>query len=569
MKRFLTILLISIAMGATLLAQQTPAEQEPPQELEPISNFVETINVNIVNVDVVVTDKKGNPIEDLTRDDFEVFDNGRLQPISNFYEVKGRKIIDHRPDGTLEVEEIPEDALPDEVPERLKRRYVFFVDNLSLAPFNRHAVFAETKKFVDENLLPGDLGMIVTFNRDIKVRVPFTNDHAFLKQTFDTITEENSFGMQNLSERRTAESRIRDSVSYDDAMGVARTYAYSVEHDLRTAVSAMKGLMTQLAGVEGRKIMVITSEGLPIQPGRELFYYVDEISQEKGWRTTSSTFMESAHFDSKLVIDSLGQAANANGITLYLLHAGGLSAASVGASAESSSPIPPIVSTAALSNSTESMHLLAYMTGGVATVGTNNFEGAFDRLENDLNAYYSLGYRAGAERVDRQRRIEVRAKNKDYRVRARRSLVEKSIYTELSDRVVANLFYDNDDNDLGIAMKTGLPRAVDGNNFLLPVELRIPMDRLAFIPTGEVARGGFAVFFVVADDKGDMSDVQRMDQSIVIDREELKTIPGKYYTYSADLLMREGRNTISVAILDEAAQATGYVTRQVMAKDLR
>lgn len=571
MKRFLTILLTALATtGAmTLVAQQATPTPEPKQELEPLSNFVETIDVSIVNVEVTVTDKKGNPIQGLTKNDFEIYDNGRPQNITNFYEVKGRRIIEHRPDGEVVVEEIKEDALPSDVPKRLQRRYVFFVDNLSLAPFNRQPVFAEMKKFIDENLLPGDLGMIVTFNRDIKTRVPFTDDHAFLKQTFDTIAGENAFGLQNLSEKRSAESQIRESKTYEEAVGVARNYAYSVEHDLRTAIGAMKGLMTTLAGVEGRKIMVVTSEGLPIQPGRELFYYVDELAVQKGWRSTSSIYIEATHFDSKLAIESLAQTANANGITLYLLHAGGLSAASVGSSAESATPIPPIVATAALTNSTESMNMLAYMTGGIATVGTNNFEGAFNQIEADVNSYYSLGYRAGAERVDRQRRIEVRAKNKDYRVRSRRSLVEKSVYTELTDRVIANLFYKSDANDLGVVMKTGLAKPAAEDRFTVPIELRIPMDRLGFIPTGEVARGGFAVFVVVSDENQDMSDVQRMDQSIVINMEEMKTMSGKHYTYNADLLMRKGVNTISVAVLDEASQMTGYAVQQVLAMDLR
>jgi VWFA-related protein len=566
-RRFLSILTIPLALAGawTLLAQQAPETQE----LEPLSNYVETVNVNIVNIDVVVTDKKGNPIQGLTIKDFEILDNGRPQPITNFYEVKGRSFVEHRPDGQVVVEEIKEDALPFEVPKKLQRRFVFFVDNLSLAPFNRNAVFAETKKFVDENLLPGDLGMIVTFNRDIKTRVPFTDDHEFLKQTFDTIAGETAFGLQNLTERRQAESRVKESTTYEEAVTNARSYANSVEHDLRTVAAAMKGLMSTLAGVEGRKVMVITSEGLPIQPGRELFYYVDEVAAQKQWRSSSSVFIEGMHYDAKTVIESMAQAANANGITLYLLHAGGLAASSVGSSAENAEPTPPVVATAALTNSTESMHLLAGMTGGTATVGTNNFKGAFDRIKSDVNSYYSLGYRAGVERVDRQRRIDVRVKNKDYRVRSRKTLVEKSVYTEVTDRVVANLFYRSDDNNLAVTMTTGTATAVEANRYIVPIELRIPMDRMGFIPTGEVARGGFSVFVVVADDRGDMSEVQRMEQSIVLSLDEMQQVSGKHYTYKADLLMARGRNTISVAVLDEASQMTGYAVQQVMAIDLR
>ena len=51
--------------------------------------FFETVDVNVVNVDVYVRDKKGNPIGGLTRDDFEILEDGRSVEISNFYVVEG------------------------------------------------------------------------------------------------------------------------------------------------------------------------------------------------------------------------------------------------------------------------------------------------------------------------------------------------------------------------------------------------------------------------------------------------------------------------------------------------
>ena len=47
----------------------------------------ETIDVSIVNVDAIVTDKQGNRVRGLTRNDFEIFESGKLQPITNFTEV--------------------------------------------------------------------------------------------------------------------------------------------------------------------------------------------------------------------------------------------------------------------------------------------------------------------------------------------------------------------------------------------------------------------------------------------------------------------------------------------------
>src|SRR5262249_36630052 len=149
--------------------------------------------------------------------------------------------------------------------------------------------------------------------------------------------------------------------------------------------------------------------------------------------------------------------ANANGITLYALHAGGLGAGNENSLAERDKPIPYTVTSAMISNSTESLQLLADMTGGLASVNTNNFAGAFKNIQRDLESYYSPGYRAGTERVDRQRTIEVRVKNRNYNVRSRQTFVEKSTFAEMSDRVIANLLYKTKANDLNVRVKINTP----------------------------------------------------------------------------------------------------------------
>src|SRR4051794_19105154 len=50
--------------------------------------LVESIEVRVVNIDVVVTDRSGNPVHGLTQDDFQVFENGKPQKITNLYEVR-------------------------------------------------------------------------------------------------------------------------------------------------------------------------------------------------------------------------------------------------------------------------------------------------------------------------------------------------------------------------------------------------------------------------------------------------------------------------------------------------
>ena len=145
----------------------------------------------------------------------------------------------------------------------MKRRIIIYIDNLSLAPFNRNRVFTQMKEFLKTAMRPGDEAMVATYNRSMKVRVPFTRDAQQVSSILDAIAGESGLGVANRSERKSFEDRIRDATSYEDAIASARTYASSVEHDLRQGVASLNALMSTLAGVEGKKILVLTSEGFP------------------------------------------------------------------------------------------------------------------------------------------------------------------------------------------------------------------------------------------------------------------------------------------------------------------
>ncbi|HVT43388.1 MAG TPA: VWA domain-containing protein [Thermoanaerobaculia bacterium] len=551
------------------LAVSTPAVLA--QEETPIGKLVETIDVRVINIDVVVTDKRGNPITGLSADDFIILENGQSRTISNFYEIdnskKPRGAAGEPPAASSPIATGAQEA--EETPQNLRRKFIIFIDNLSLNPLNRNHVVETMKKFVESSVRPGDQAMVATWNRSMKIRVPFTGDTTQILQMLDVVKGESSFGMHNLSERKSVESQIRDSRTYEEAVVAARGYAQSVEHDVRQTITALNALMGTLAGVDGKKVLVLTTEGLPMQAGKEMFVFIDDMAREKtGWQRGGTALMEATHFDSTGLIQSIARTANANGITLYPLHAGGLSAYSHG-SAEQSRPTSFIVQQAALSNHTDSLHLIADMTGGIATVGTNNFLAAFNRIEKDLDSYYSLGYRSGTERVDRQRRIEVRAKNRSHVVRARRSFVEKSTRTEMNDRVIANLFYDNTTNDLRVFLTTGRPIQIDAQTFRVPLEIHIPMETLTLLPQGEVMFGGFSVFVGVANKDGDMSDVREQSHQFQIPPPELEKLKGRHYTYALELIMEKGRNRISVGVVDDISNTTGFERQEVLAADLR
>lgn len=555
--------LAAVAIASTATAQQQPAPQAPQPTL------TENLVIRVINVDVTVTDRKGNAVHGLTKDDFQILENGQDKPISNFYEVSSPIRS-----GAGEVK-AGETAVPqpvvraEDIPDNQKRRIIFYIDNLSLNPFNRNRVFKNMKTFIDEAMRPGDEAMIATYNRSMKVRVPFTRDKITLQQTLDVILGESAQGVNAKSDRRQTEDQIRDANDYGEALSLARTYAEEIQHDLRQSVDSINALMSTLAGVEGKKILVLTSEGFPMQPGREMFEFLDETAKDKNWQT-GGTLLEGMAYDSHEQIASIARSANANGITMYTIHAAGLDASST-TSAENSRPVSFTVAQAALQNTTDSMQMMAEMTGGLASLQTNDFGRAFDHIERDLDSYYSLGYRAGTGHVDRQRNLQVRLKNNPnkYVVRSRQTFVEKSSFAEMNDRVIANLLYQSHANDLKIQTKAGQPKPDDEDTFRVPVEVQIPMDSLTLLPQGDEYAGGFELYVVVANKDGDMSDVARKTQQIRVPTAEHDKIHGKYYTYSMELIMEPGPGKISVGVMDQVSNETGFSNIPVLVKDLR
>ncbi len=563
-------LFVALAAALPLVAQQAQIQPQPPkaqatsQKPAEMAPYVEKIDVRVISIDVIVTDKKGNRVTGLTKDDFLIYENGIPKSISNFYEVLGEK----KP-AVLAASTVPAPkpmAIAD-IPDNQRRRLILYIDNLSLAPFNRNRVFKDMKKFVETAMRPGDETMIATFNKSIKVRLPFTRDNIQVQQTLDSIMGESGLGLSARSESKDTLKRIEDAQGSDEAIGIARQYAESVQHDLRENVEAINGLLSTVAGLEGKKVLILTTEGFQMQPGREMFYAIEEAGRQKGW-SSSGSLLEGMAFDSNAMIQSVAKSANANNVTLYTIHAGGLGAGQDNNLAEFDKATSYSVTSTAITNSTESLQMMAEMTGGLYSINTNNFGAMFKRINEDLDSYYSLGYRAGTERVDRQRTIDVRTKNQSYNARARQSFVEKSTFADMGDKVIANLLYRTKANELKIVTKINSPVPAD-DLFKIPVEVHIPMENLTLLPQGEIYAGGFTLFVAVGNKDGDMSEVQHQQATIRVPQADYAKIKGKYYTYTLDLLVEPGLNNISIGVIDDISNVQGFDRQQVIAKDLR
>lgn len=476
----------------------------------------EIVEVRIINFDVVVIDARGNHVRGLTKDDFELYENGKRQEITNFSEYS----IERSGDG---VASAPGVALP-------ARRIVIFFDVVSTSTFERKRAVAALARFID-NLRADDEIMVVSWNRRLDIVVPATHDRDLVKAGLTKVSRELAV--------RSADSLLRErATSSAEARTVNRMRERAAVIDLQQSAAAMTAVLTRLTGLDGRKALLLITNGFAA-------------------RIQDAVEPATEDLDAAQVVQKLARTANAAGVTLYGVHARGLES---GMSVEDTDPSLSDVRARTSSASVEGLRHLAGRTGGLVAANTNYFRKALDNIAADLSTYYSIAYRAQSRRVSGEKNVEIRVRNRDHHVRARRSLVERTFDEEIADGVVSTLFFPVRANDLKIAGEVGSAERQKKNRYAVALDVHIPYEMLAFTPEGDDLVADLSIYIGSADAKGSTSAVKRFDQKVRVARPRFPTIAGKRYRYGfdVDLTTVAGDHRIAVAVLDNISKSTGY-----------
>lgn len=565
---------LPVAAAALVAALLPPAAAAGPQEPTPRPGpLVRNVDVTITNIDVVVTDKKGSRVRGLTRDDFEVYEDGMLQPLTNFYAVDGGKVVyfgDEAVPGEPKAEPAPAPAPaapappPDPAVAPLpvpRTKIVIFIDNLSLQPFNRNRILKSLETWARENIRDNVEAMVVTWDRSLKVRRKFTNDGREISDVIRQQGDMSTMGQTRLSERRDIIRRIDEAQSENQAFVEARQYVLSYKNDLDFTTAALKRTIDQLAGVEGRKILLHVSEGLPQSPGAELWKYIQERFR------TQSGGLTQFEFDSTASYLGIIRAANAAGVSMYMVDASGLSI-DTGISAENRSTEARIDPFVERTNLQAMIHLMAEETGGKAILNRNDIAGPLEELKGDYTSYYSVGYRSLKSGGERPRKVEVKTKKKGLVARSRRSYVEKGLETRIIEGVTSALYFARDENPLAVGVEVGQPAPADSQNYLVPIRISIPFSRITVLPQGDVARGRVILYFIVIDAAGKQSELATQVVPVEVDARELGNLSRRDFVYDVRLLMIPGGQRLSLAVRDEPTNTVSFVQQGIFVSAL-
>ncbi|MDX2267061.1 MAG: VWA domain-containing protein [Bryobacter sp.] len=390
---------------AALLLAQDPIAQNPTAQ-EPTIR----VNVNLVQIDVTVTDKQGKHVEGLTAEDFEVYQNGKRQPVLSVTWVGGKP-----PAKPKALEDAKTSLAPVVGPakqlkrEDVRRVVLIFVDDFSLSPpsmlYTREAI----EKFVDRNLAEGDLVALFRASTGTVFTQQFTNDREQLRAAVRNLATRQRLsidGMASIQNNPMEDDPDPTIADFARAQRLQEEIINRERQDQVTAgvMSSLRYLIQGLGEWPGRKSVMFFGESIQLADTAQAMFN----PMMSGADRMRPGAMGGARRLTGAALRQLTETANQNGVVLYTIDPRGLQTLGLDASDQPSGNIRrlqgQINERAYLYNaSQDGMQEMAEQTGGLFFKGTNDITGALARAVEDQEGYYLVAFQPDDETFEKSK----------------------------------------------------------------------------------------------------------------------------------------------------------------------
>jgi VWFA-related protein len=520
-------------------------------------SFTEAIEVSVVNVDVVVREQSGKQVAGLTRDDFALFVDGQKVDVTNFYALGGGERQGAALAAGTATTSAPAGAGADaESPKRERLNLVIYVDNANLHPFDRNRILEQLRSFLQHTLGPEDQALLVTHDLGLQVRHAFRDSPATLGAALDKLEKETARGLnQDLATRQTMEQIQELGCSrLDEAQAIARSHADAVFAEVKMTYASLYHLLESLGGMAGRKALLYVSDGVATQVGNDVFGQIEEMCGHV------NQFAD-VKLDATAPLRQVAATANANLVTFYTLEATGLRNY---VSAEHSRPLVSFqLSRMIDADRQDSLTSLARETGGRAALNGNDFTRDLAEIAAELVGGYSLGFTPPHPGDGKIHQLKVELERPGLRASYRQSYRDRSAAERLESQVEAALIHGYADNPLAASLKLGTASPAEHGRVLVPVQVRVPFGKLAFVPREDGRHGRVSIFVGNMDARGGMSAIQRVQLPLRIPEADLKRVLASHLGYDVKLLLAPGRQRIAFAVRDDVARVSASVIQEL------
>jgi len=524
------------ALLAALLPVPASAQSAPP------GVFGEALDVRVVNVEVVVTDKKGNRVNGLHPEDFTLEVDGQVVPIDYFAEVEGGRVGGSRAPG----EAAPATAAPPaaEPGGQLGVSWLVFIDDFFSIHRDRNQVL---KKLAEKlgHLGPSDRMAVVAWDgKRLTMLSTWTNSSRALERAFAAAEERPAMGLQRISERRALlddqlqRARISGQVRFseDDSHldPEERQMVELLASQVGRSAGAAAATLRAFAAPPGRKAMLVLSGGWSWRP-------VDSVVTD-----TSRMIMEDTPGAEEL-FRPLADVANLLGYTLYPVDVPGLSQRVIDASMGA----PPSPDWALHeTRREEDIHLsltwLAETTGGRAFLNDQRLS-VFEETVTDTRSFYWLGFTPKRSGDDKPHRVEVKVNRRGLDVRARQDFLDASRTLEVSMAVESALLFGNPASSLPLAVTVGKPEKMRGRTMRVPITVMVPLSQLTPLPGADGSTVHVELRVGAQDADGNTATIPVIPLTMKLGGDLTADAAGRYAT---QLLLRRSEHDLVIALYE-------------------
>jgi VWFA-related protein len=528
-----------LTLGAGLLAQQkTPAR---PQE-EPV--FGASVDVRVVNVEVVVTDKDGNRVSGLKPSDFHLKVDGKPVPVDYFSEILGGQSVAP-----------PVKAVPGVEPGgAVGTSYLVFIDDYFPIQIRRNEVLKSLKDDLGR-LGPEDRMAIVAYDGGrLSLISNWSQSQADLARAFDKAMARPTHGLDRVTEFNRLASNVGfassgTSDSTNRVPGAGSTpldlntrmdnsglsplesdYAKMLFRQEDGAVKAAARTLRTFASPPGRKVMLLLDGGWP--------YSIQSYIRGGSAQTLSREIR-----DGEQLFRPLTSTANLLGYTVYPIDVPGLSGAANDASIQGAAG-----SDSASFRDQEikgTLEFVAAETGGKDLRNSNRIA-ALSQAAADTRSYYWLGFSPTWEHNDARHAVKVTVDKPGLKVRSRESFLDLSKKVEVSMMVESALLFGNVPGGVVLPMRVGTPTKTR-NGTEIPITLGLPADVVTLVQVGNKYAAHSELRFAASDDNGNDSELPILPININSDH---PAKPGGFIKFETKITLKGKANHLVATVYD-------------------
>ena len=557
------ILIPSLTLATVAAAQEDTADYR----------FTDVVDVQLVNVEVWVTDKKDRPVNGLTLEDFEILEDGVPVDITYFAEVREDTPVVSSLERILD--ESTDEAATILTPTVEPGHLILYFDELHLMPASRKQAIRDIRSFLADESVPPERVLILTQHRDLKTEVTFGSSWRELDESLTRIEKSLPRGGSVASEKRLAIKSLQDlwrwaietagrTPAGDPVEAACQVFLPRAVPDVEASAAVsrervsvtldhLSSAASFLTGIPGLKTLIFVSDALERAPGSDLIKMINDFCPVQ---TTTPMFLLSDELGKEF--RTLTRHANANRVTIYALQTEGLSSGFTTGAEQAAGALPRAsraFDTAKRLSEREGMTNLAVETGGRAIFNRNAFGDELEAISNEMSAYYSLAYEPTHGGDRREHEIKVRLKPKGLKARHRRGYRDKDQDVRMTERLQAAIYLGLVDNPLAVRLGAGSVTPF-GDMVKLPLHILVPAEKVVFLPTDDGVSAQLSVQVSTrntADQKGLFEHrAYRLNWKTGSDQEMI--------ALSIDLEVPPGVHLVAVGVRDDATRDMSFVS---------